>query len=368
MLSFCTVCKNRAHHLKQTIFKNIEHLKNFPDVEMIILDYNSDDDLESWIYNNLIIYINSGLLKYYKTFGHKYFHRSHSRNMVFRLANGDWLCNVDADNYVGPGFISFLNDHIKRSKNIFMCAGGQHDSISCSDIGGRICLSARDFSKIGGYDESMANYGFEDYDLIQRLEMLKLDKILIKDKKFLNHISHDRNERISEEFAFKNTEKIFIKHINPGRSSLIIFFLDGTIKQGEIYKGDGYKGADNEAVFFSNSLDNGIQLLNNSWNKGFLIKKNSNGFEIAIENSERIMVLDSIDYKKETINLNEDYCYKRIHDKRQIEEIIFYYSKISNKNKLEENRSKGIICPNSGIFGNGIVYKNFDYDNPIVLT
>jgi glycosyltransferase involved in cell wall biosynthesis len=103
-VSLCTVCKNRAHHYKKTILKNIHDNIHDSNVEFILLDYNSQDDLEEWVRDNLQDYIEMGVVTYYKTFDPLYFQRSHSRNMVFRLAKGDLICNIDADNYTGYSF------------------------------------------------------------------------------------------------------------------------------------------------------------------------------------------------------------------------------------------------------------------------
>jgi len=123
VVSLCTVCKNRSAHYKATILKNIADNIHDPNVEFILLDYNSEDDLEEWVRHNLTEHIESGIFTYYKTNEPEYFHRSHSRNMAFRLAKGDILCNVDADNFTGYSFTNYLRECFMKSENIFVCAG-----------------------------------------------------------------------------------------------------------------------------------------------------------------------------------------------------------------------------------------------------
>ena len=51
-LSFCTTCMGRAHHLKQTLPRNLADSVDWsrPDaVEFVVLDYSSPDDLAEWI-------------------------------------------------------------------------------------------------------------------------------------------------------------------------------------------------------------------------------------------------------------------------------------------------------------------------------
>src|SRR6187402_1563632 len=101
MISFCTVCMNRLHHLSQTLPVNLEANRDFPEVEFVLLDYNSSDGLEDYMQTNYGELIRTGRISFFRTVEHAWFRRSHSRNIAFRLAKGDIVCNIDADNYTG---------------------------------------------------------------------------------------------------------------------------------------------------------------------------------------------------------------------------------------------------------------------------
>ena len=92
---------NRLSHLKKTLEKNICDNLVYENLEFILLDYNSTDGLENWAKNDLKNYIEKGILKYYRTSEPNSFHRSHSRNVAMKLASGDIVCNLDADNFLG---------------------------------------------------------------------------------------------------------------------------------------------------------------------------------------------------------------------------------------------------------------------------
>ena len=98
-ITFCTVCMGRLHHVEKTLIKNIKDNSEYPHLHFILLDYNSKDNLESWIKDQMGSYLQSGLLSYYKTTDPVFFHRSHARNMAFRLAEDGIICNIDADNF-----------------------------------------------------------------------------------------------------------------------------------------------------------------------------------------------------------------------------------------------------------------------------
>ena len=118
-ISFCITCMNRLKHLQETLEKNI--LDNFlvDEVEFVVLDYNSQDGLEEWIARSMMKYIEMGILVYYRTTEPVHYLRSHSRNMVFRLAEGKIVCNLDADNYLGKGFAEFMLKEFQEKKKIF---------------------------------------------------------------------------------------------------------------------------------------------------------------------------------------------------------------------------------------------------------
>ena len=48
-ISFCIPCMGRAHDLKKTMPHLIKAAIKSPPVEIVILDYNSKDDLEKYI-------------------------------------------------------------------------------------------------------------------------------------------------------------------------------------------------------------------------------------------------------------------------------------------------------------------------------
>jgi hypothetical protein len=163
-VSFCTTCKGRLWQLKQTYIQNIETaMAEYPRVEFILLDYNSQDGLEQWAKENLRQYVDKGVLKYFKLKDDLPWHASKSRNMAHRLASGDILCNVDADNFLEEGFTARIAASIgpKRAARLS----------GFKSVGGRIALYRGDFYDVGGYDESFAPMGHLDTDLENRLKM-----------------------------------------------------------------------------------------------------------------------------------------------------------------------------------------------------
>ena len=105
-------------------------------------DYNSQDGLEEWIAQSMMKYIEMGILVYYRTTEPAYYRRSHSRNMVFRLAEGEVVCNLDADNYLGRGFAEFMLKEFNNKERLFYTS-----NLCYRDVFGRVCLERKEFLK-----------------------------------------------------------------------------------------------------------------------------------------------------------------------------------------------------------------------------
>ena len=103
MISFCTACTGRVHHIKMTYKSN---LKIAPEHEFVLINYGIDKELDDYVKNDLLEFIknefrNKVKFNYYQTDA-KYFHMAKSKNLTHRLATGDFLFCLDADTYIGP--------------------------------------------------------------------------------------------------------------------------------------------------------------------------------------------------------------------------------------------------------------------------
>jgi hypothetical protein len=162
-ISICTTCMGRTHDLKVTLPKNIEDNLDYPNLEFVVLNYNSNDDLDEWIKRDMAKYIDSGILKYYKTTEPKYYSMSHSRNIAFKVASGEIVNNVDADAFTNKGFATYLNKLANQQKEKVIFAKGRRM------MRGRLGFYKNEFIELlGGYDENLNGYGHDDHDIKDR--------------------------------------------------------------------------------------------------------------------------------------------------------------------------------------------------------
>ena len=209
-ISFCITCKNRLHHLKQTLPQNIAN-NTHPDgsgpvVQFVVVDYDSDQDgLEQFMKDNYSDQINSGLIKYVKLAQAAKFDMPHAKNVAHRMADGDILCNLDADNVTAPNFAAWLKHTIDAfaSHDINLCirpnvrlsavkklAGGE-----VTGVNGRIAVKREFFEAVHGYDETMKTTRSEDADFVARLEAIGVHPRFLDLDKYGKVVQHDDVER-----------------------------------------------------------------------------------------------------------------------------------------------------------------------------
>lgn len=170
-ISFCTTCMNRVEDLKITLPYNIAANADYPNLEFVLLDYSSSDGLDAWIKRRMMQHIESGKLVYYRLEGRKYYDMCPSRNIVFKLATGDIVNNLDADNFTSDGkphdksWATWLNGFAQTvpHKTVFV------KSKQLGILHGRIGFWKEEFvNTLGGYDEDLVGYGHDDQNIVER--------------------------------------------------------------------------------------------------------------------------------------------------------------------------------------------------------
>jgi len=171
-ISLVTNCMGRLESVKQTFLRNIGDNLDYGNVEFVLLNYGSRDDLDIWAFGNLLPYIRDGIVNYYKTTEPVYYSMTHSRNICFKVAQGDIVNNVDSDHFINAGFVERINYLANQfdTRKIAFVKSRQTNR-------GRIGMYKDEFMALGGYDEALEGYGFDDVDLLIR--SYHLDFILV---------------------------------------------------------------------------------------------------------------------------------------------------------------------------------------------
>ena len=255
-VSYCTTCKGRLHHLMETLPANLKAEENNPDIEFVILDYGSDDGLAEWIERNFMKEIKSGRLIYARTEAED-FQVSHAKNMAHRLATGNILCNLDADNRIVPNFSRWLQQKAKAHSELFISSVpvhafshvlgkmdrkylGKHSfTTHPGDITGRMSVSKDLFEKLGGYDESI-NSRRQDIDFAERARSSGATIIVLPQHLRGSAIPHSDEERVchkAEADQIRAREYLKERDRPTGKNFSGIAHLIEEYRQFSTYKG-----------------------------------------------------------------------------------------------------------------------------------
>ena len=239
---FCTTCKGRLDHLKQTLPKNMADNTGYPNCKFVVLDYGCQDGTAEYLNSVYALPIESGYLSVYRYETDSAFHVSHAKNVAARcgiLEGADILVTVDADNFTGPNFAEFIankfNAEIETKPGIFLCPDfplihslPHGPTRPARGYAGRLAIRANDFIKMGGYHETFNTWYGEDIDLIARLQRVGYTMRHI-DNVYLNTIPHNAEVRFKEyphaqQYENKNEVKVIYARtetvVNFGRFGL----------------------------------------------------------------------------------------------------------------------------------------------------
>lgn len=194
-ISFCTTCMDRLFHLEQTYLKSIENTKSYKNKEFVLLNYSSKDGIDEWVFNNLSVYLNSGLVKYYRTDGQKYWVAAHAKNICYKKATGDILVNLDCDNILVENYCEYLFELFKKNEKIIV-ASESEDKFGNNGCCGMIACKKDHFYSVNGYDEDFnVGWGLDDTSFQFRCRMQNNLELVVQDKKYNFCIGHDNNIR-----------------------------------------------------------------------------------------------------------------------------------------------------------------------------
>jgi glycosyltransferase involved in cell wall biosynthesis len=176
--SIIVTCKNRLHHLQQTL----PTYASQSDVEVIVVDYGCTQGTEQWVRANFpaitVVAVRDDPV----------FNLSRARNAGASIAQGRFLLFVDADIKINSDLGSWaLKNACDNSYYL------EPESNTANIFGTMLCAKA-DFDRVGGYDEAFRGWGGEDRDIYYRFLLAGIANREF-DKGSLEAIPHDNSER-----------------------------------------------------------------------------------------------------------------------------------------------------------------------------
>jgi glycosyltransferase involved in cell wall biosynthesis len=159
---------NRRQHLAEALPKTLSSIRGLS-AEVCILDWSSTDGL---------VEVKDPQIKWKRIPGHKFYYPSKCKNEAHKLGTGEYLVNLDADNWVSKEWLEKILPEL--SPTTVHWSGN-------SGCWGRIVIHRDLFRKLNGYDEGMTGYGWQDSDLVNRARLLGATVIETGNVDFILH-------------------------------------------------------------------------------------------------------------------------------------------------------------------------------------
>lgn len=188
-----TTCMGRLHHLKQTVPRFLSDTR----FRFILSDYSCPDMSGAWIERN---YPNSIVVRSRaKIRSGKYvFKKVEALNAGAKRAielGADYLCFLDADTLVHPGFHDWVIDHLDHDK-FLVCKADYKKYPHTLQLSGFLCMHTSHFNMVGGFDQRMEGWGGDDMDMRVKLYAFRELEWKYIPLELVDPIHHDDSERV----------------------------------------------------------------------------------------------------------------------------------------------------------------------------
>ena len=115
-----------------------------------------------------------------------------ARNLGAKRARSTWICFIDADIKIKPGWMDWMNSHLDDRFH-YRCA--TRDGVRDKETWGTCLCPRKAFERVGGYDEIFRGWGGEDDDLYTRLSLSGVPETRYP-ADFIEPIRHDDESRL----------------------------------------------------------------------------------------------------------------------------------------------------------------------------
>ena len=162
LISICIPCHNRTHDLKKTLPSIIASANLSPPIEIVILDYNSPDDLRNFFFKTIeTVKLADGNFFTYRRYGaRKYYHTSHANNLSVLASHGEYIVIGCTDMILAKGYFTEIRKLLEEGGYVWMQSYHKINFVVCQKT---------EFVSAGGFDERFEFYSPNDKDLTERL-------------------------------------------------------------------------------------------------------------------------------------------------------------------------------------------------------
>jgi hypothetical protein len=255
-LSIVAACMDRNDDIRKVVPSWLNALRRTNiSAEIIIVDWSSKVPVHETLLDNNIV---DPRIFHVQVVGQSKWILSVAYNIGFQFSKSSkWLLKLDCDTYMEENF--FLAHNITEKSFL---AGNYRiaDTENEFHLNGITFLPRKGFLQVGGYDERIQTYGFDDDNLYERLIDFGYERVDFK-RGLLKHLQHSDLQRIANQpdaqsdldvenyvnraalsmlpkWTSTNPRSLFsLEKINPKHHLVSIDFIPPSLKQ-LIKKGD----------------------------------------------------------------------------------------------------------------------------------
>ena len=182
-VAFVITCKGRLDYLKRALPRVVA----LQPAEIVVVDYDCPQRTAQWVQENY------PKVKIVRVLDAPIFNLSNARNLGAAASQSNWIFFSDADIIFDIEIKNWFSENKLRSLHFFRQKLVKSPEISGT---GGSCLVSRDaFELVGGYDDVITGWGFEDKDFYLRLKQAKINESFF-DKYYFFAITHSDDKRM----------------------------------------------------------------------------------------------------------------------------------------------------------------------------
>lgn len=224
-VSLVACCMNRHDTLRQTLptWLDIPHVN-----EIVVVDWSSSPPLIDMIHN----ITRDRRVKVIRVESERDWVLSRAYNLGIGAASREEILRTDCDYKIERGFVrahelnvddkEYLSKGGRRSR---FFAGNYNKARDENEVhlNGAVFIRREDFMKVGGYDERIQTYGWDDEDLYNRLARAHVEKHDIN-YDHVKHVPHNDGTRVQKDVKFAQVEidlnQLVLEHLEPWSANL----------------------------------------------------------------------------------------------------------------------------------------------------
>lgn len=195
-VAIVAACMNRQEALKRVLptWLSVSGVK-----EIVIVDWNSSPPLKPLVHPE-----KDSRLKLYRVNKESSWVLSRAYNLAMNMTRQKYVIRTDCD-YALDGDILSAHDLNETETGFYSGNWKMARNENEIHLNGAMILKRKVFWDVGGYDERIQTYGWDDEDLYTRLAACNVQKLNVS-YDHVNHISHDDGKRAQKGVKFAQVQ------------------------------------------------------------------------------------------------------------------------------------------------------------------